>query len=136
MQVALALAVAEDSYHFEHRDLHNSNVLIAASSSKCAHFRLKGQCIQVATHGVQPTIIDFTLSRLVALDGSVAYFDLEADPEVFQGAKGNVQVGCRASTRNGRRNCSNACVNQAFCNCLLSQRATFEACKLACRGSW
>lgn len=95
LQVALALAVAEDAYQFEHRDLHSSNVLVAPAPAAHAEFRLKGRHIRVATHGVQPTIIDFTLSRLVAMDGSVAFFDLEADPEVFQGTKGHPQVGTR-----------------------------------------
>jgi serine/threonine-protein kinase haspin len=41
---------------------------------------------------VQITLIDFTLSRLRTIDGAGAYCDLEADPELFQGPKGDCQV--------------------------------------------
>ncbi len=44
------------------------------------------------SHGVQITLIDFTLSRLCTIDGSGAYCDLDADPELFQGPKGDCQV--------------------------------------------
>jgi len=39
------------------------------------------------------TLIDFTLSRLVTVTGEVAFCDLAADPELFKGPKGNIQVG-------------------------------------------
>lgn len=48
---------------------------------------------------MQVTLIDFTLSRLVTVTGEVAFCDLAADPELFRGPKGSVQVcvpGCRA----------------------------------------
>ena len=38
------------------------------------------------------TLIDFTLSRLTALTGDVAFCDFAADPELFTGPKGDVQV--------------------------------------------
>ena len=38
------------------------------------------------------TLIDFTLSRLVTLDGATAFCDLEADPELFNGPKGDCQA--------------------------------------------
>ena len=41
---------------------------------------------------MQVTLIDFTLSRLCTSDGAGAYCDLEADPELFQGPKGDCQV--------------------------------------------
>ena len=41
---------------------------------------------------MQVTLIDFTLSRLCTADGAGAYCDLEADPELFQGPKGDCQV--------------------------------------------
>ena len=41
---------------------------------------------------MQVTLIDFTLSRLCTFDGAGAYCDLEADPELFQGPKGDCQV--------------------------------------------
>ena len=41
---------------------------------------------------MQIALIDFTLSRLCTIDGAGAYCDLEADPELFQGPKGDCQV--------------------------------------------
>lgn len=41
---------------------------------------------------MQVTLIDFTLSRLVTVTGEVAFCDLAADPELFKGPKGSVQV--------------------------------------------
>ncbi len=38
------------------------------------------------------SVIDFTQSRLTAPDGSLAFTDLAADPAVFEGPEGNVQV--------------------------------------------
>ena len=52
----------------------------------------RGVDIAAESHGVQITLIDFTLSRLCTIDGSGAYCDLDADPELFQGPKGDCQV--------------------------------------------
>ena len=52
----------------------------------------RGVGIAAESHGVQITLIDFTLSRLCTIDGSGAYCDLNADPELFQGPKGDCQV--------------------------------------------
>jgi hypothetical protein len=41
---------------------------------------------------VLATLIDFTASRLQTPGGDVAFCDLSADPELFQGPKGNCQV--------------------------------------------
>jgi hypothetical protein len=41
---------------------------------------------------VLATLIDFTASRLQTPGGDVAFCDLSADPELFQGPKGNTQV--------------------------------------------
>ena len=43
--------------------------------------------------GVHATLIDFSLSRIRTDAGHVAFFDLASDPELFQGPKGDVQVG-------------------------------------------
>lgn len=50
------------------------------------------------------SVIDFTQSRLTAPDGSLAFTDLAADPAVFEGPEGNVQV--RAAVRGYMRPCS------------------------------
>ena len=63
-QITLSLAVAESSLEFEHRDLHWGNVLIICSDQQEINYCLNGQEIQIASHGVHVSIIDFTLSRL------------------------------------------------------------------------
>lgn len=52
----------------------------------------RGHAIEASTSGVTVTLIDFTLSRLTAITGDVAFCDLAADPELFTGPKGDVQV--------------------------------------------
>lgn len=52
---------------------------------------------------LQVTLIDFTLSRLVTVTGEVAFCDLAADPELFKGPKGSVQVGRAAVGWAGQR---------------------------------
>ena len=68
LQVALALAVAENACQFEHRDLHWGNVLVRRSDSSDRGGRLECTMndvdISVETSGVNVTLIDFTLSRL------------------------------------------------------------------------
>ena len=48
--------------------------------------------MEVATEGVEATLIDFTLSRLSTPSGDVRYCDLAADPALFQQPKGDCQV--------------------------------------------
>lgn len=83
LQVALTLAVAETKLQFEHRDLHWGNVLISKTTKKFAEYRIDGKVIQVPTHGVKATIIDYTLSRMV-YDGAVFYDNLAKDEELFE----------------------------------------------------
>lgn len=52
----------------------------------------RGVDVEVAAEGVAVTLIDFTLSRLVTADGATAFCDLEADPELFHGPKGDCQA--------------------------------------------
>ena len=52
----------------------------------------RGVDVEVAAEGVAVTLIDFTLSRLVTPDGTTAFCDLEADPELFNGPKGDCQA--------------------------------------------
>ena len=52
--------------------------------------------VDISVHtagGLRCTLIDFTLSRLRTMDGSLAFCDLAIDPELFQGPKANIQVG-------------------------------------------
>ncbi|GIM02332.1 hypothetical protein Vretimale_7217 [Volvox reticuliferus] len=98
LQTAVSLAVAEAEVTFEHRDLHWGNVLVRRAEGRldCGPdgwlgARLRGRNLRVATCGVASTIIDFTNSRLVTQDGLLLFFDLNQDPEVFEGPKGEVQ---------------------------------------------
>lgn len=83
LQIAISLAVAENKLQFEHRDLHWGNVLIVPTNEKTLTFYLNGNPIEIQTHGVKTTIIDYTLSRIVYRDCCL-YQDLAADPELFQ----------------------------------------------------
>lgn len=105
-QVALALAVAEESLQFEHRDLHWGNVLVRPTSQEYMIYRMNNQEIKVKSCGIKVSIIDFTLSRLsqgmsspcsflfdcrywnniYLADGCSVYTDLSADPTLFQGS--------------------------------------------------
>lgn len=52
----------------------------------------RGVKLEAKTDGVLVTLIDFTLSRLQTGAGLVAFCDLEADPALFTGPKGDCQV--------------------------------------------
>lgn len=67
-------------------------VLYLTSLSDCTCYLCRGHTIEAATAGVTVTLIDFTLSRLTAVTGDVAFCNLAADPELFQGPKGDAQV--------------------------------------------
>uniref|UniRef100_A0A915P504 non-specific serine/threonine protein kinase n=1 Tax=Meloidogyne floridensis TaxID=298350 RepID=A0A915P504_9BILA len=69
-QVALSLAIAEERYSFEHRDLHYSNILISEVTCRERErqdkisFYYNGQKIEVRSHGVHASLIDYTYSRM------------------------------------------------------------------------
>lgn len=77
------MAVAESKYQFEHRDLHWGNILVLPTVEKTLTYYLDGKQIDVPTHGVKATIIDYTLSRIV-YKKCCLYQDLSADPELFE----------------------------------------------------
>ncbi|XP_055384713.1 serine/threonine-protein kinase haspin homolog [Condylostylus longicornis] len=77
LQVALSLAVAEEKFKFEHRDLHWGNILLQSTDQKEIHFKLDGKDYKIPTHGVKATIIDYTLSRMI-FEGCCLYNDLTA----------------------------------------------------------
>ena len=63
-QVAHAIAIAEQTFMFEHRDLHWGNILVRECQEKVLVFLNGSQRFEVETMAVRATIIDFSL-RLV-----------------------------------------------------------------------
>jgi len=88
-QVTLSLAVAEEKFQFEHRDLHWVNLLISPTTEKFTTFVVNGKSVDIPTFGVRATIIDYTLSRIVYRNVCL-YQDLAADPLLFE-ADGDYQ---------------------------------------------
>ena len=64
-QTIAGLAVAEEVYQFEHRDLHWGNILVEPSKGKkFVEFTLAGVTKQIKCVDVTSRIIDFTFSRM------------------------------------------------------------------------
>ncbi|CAG4974784.1 unnamed protein product [Parnassius apollo] len=82
LQIAFGLAVAEEAFQFEHRDLHWGNVLILPTDQKFATFVLRGRTHRIGCCGVRATIIDYSLSRL-SLRGGALFCDLSTDEALF-----------------------------------------------------
>lgn len=83
--MALALAVAENEYGFEHRDLHWGNILLSSvDKKKSITYTLDELTYEIPTKGIEVAIIDFTLSR-IEYDGVVMFNDLAIDEELFTG---------------------------------------------------
>lgn len=72
-QVAFALAAAEESLQFEHRDLHWGNVLVRPTDKADIKYRVLGKTMNVPSLGVEASVIDFTLSRLTKGKGLYCY---------------------------------------------------------------
>lgn len=90
LQTACALAIAEASLQFEHRDLHWGNLLITQTEKdKMLSYRLNGTDFVMPACGIQVSIIDFTLSR-ITFDGVCIFNDLSLDPDLFT-ASGDYQ---------------------------------------------
>ncbi|KAL4575079.1 hypothetical protein LXL04_021920 [Taraxacum kok-saghyz] len=89
-QVCVALAVAEAAFEFEHRDLHWGNILLNRNGCKKLEFVIDGKKMQVSTHGLVASIIDFTLSRINTGE-DILFLDLSLDPGLFEGPKGDEQ---------------------------------------------
>ncbi|XP_032689218.1 uncharacterized protein LOC116852706 [Odontomachus brunneus] len=89
LQTALALAVAEKAFEFEHRDLHWGNVLISRTKESYVYYNLNGKEIKFPSNNVKVSIIDYTLSR-IAYQGCCIYNDLALDPALFT-ARGEYQ---------------------------------------------
>lgn len=92
LQVTLGLAVAEEACKFEHRDLHWGNLLLKRSCESRVNYTLRDVEMAVDTCGLGIQIIDFTLSRLETDQGYIAFCDLSAEPELFNGPKYDIQA--------------------------------------------
>ncbi|KAL5276373.1 GSG2 family protein [Megaselia abdita] len=89
LQVTLSLAIAEKAFQFEHRDLHWGNILVKETEYTEIEFKLEGKIFKIPTHGVQATIIDYTLSRGIC--NEIQFFnDLSKDDDLFS-ASGDYQ---------------------------------------------
>lgn len=75
IQVIVGLAIAENVYLYEHRDLHVSNILIKKTSNESIPFILDGRRYTILSQGIKATIIDATFSRMTH-NGKVYYRDL------------------------------------------------------------
>lgn len=76
------MAVGENAFQFEHRDLHWGNVLLQTTKELQVFYRLNGEEFSVSSDGVQVTIIDYTLSRMM-FQNNCYYNDLANDEELF-----------------------------------------------------
>lgn len=68
------------------------NILLARRGQDEVSYRLDGQTLRARSSNISVALIDFTLSRLDA-EGRVLFCDLTADTWLFEGPKGDVQVG-------------------------------------------
>ncbi|XP_018784167.1 PREDICTED: putative serine/threonine-protein kinase haspin homolog [Bactrocera latifrons] len=89
LQIVLTLAVAEQAFQFEHRDLHWGNILLLSTNVKELKFTLDNHTYSVPTKGVKATIIDYTLSRMT-FNNCCHYNDISSDEDLFT-ASGDYQ---------------------------------------------
>ncbi|KAI4089588.1 MAG: hypothetical protein LQ344_005303 [Seirophora lacunosa] len=84
-QVASALALAEQRFEFEHRDLHLGNICLTFPKEIVSD---SGYALWTNKASILVTIIDYTLSRACVSSSVLAptYNDLEKDPALFQGS--------------------------------------------------
>ncbi|KAL8696471.1 MAG: hypothetical protein Q9201_007641 [Fulgogasparrea decipioides] len=81
-QVASALAVAEKTLEFEHRDLHLGNICLSPTEGA----RIDGGSELWTEHpSVLVTIIDYTISRAKITESKLLFNDLSTDPRLFEG---------------------------------------------------
>lgn len=75
--------MGENAFEFEHRDLHWGNILLQSTRESQICYKLDGEDFCVSSDGVQVTIIDYTLSRMM-FQKNVHYNDLANDEELFK----------------------------------------------------
>ncbi len=83
-QVASALALAEQEFEFEHRDLHFGNICLSVPN---VGVQEHSSGLYTDKPSVLVTIIDYTLSRAsIPSAEHPTYYDLAKDDTIFQGA--------------------------------------------------
>ncbi|XP_050745546.1 serine/threonine-protein kinase haspin homolog isoform X2 [Drosophila biarmipes] len=102
-QIIISLAVGEEDYQFEHRDLHLGNLLIKTTTKKHVSFKFNNMDLMVLSKGVNTTIIDYTLSR-ITIDDCCYFNDLSNDDELFL-ASGDYQYDIYRMMRNELKRC-------------------------------
>lgn len=81
-QVVLSLAKGEEGAEFEHRDLHLGNICVRQPPDPASILDTKRK---LNFTNLETTIIDYTISRAMMPDGTIAYRDLAKDTGLFEG---------------------------------------------------
>jgi serine/threonine-protein kinase haspin len=82
-QVVLSLAKGEEGAEFEHRDLHLGNICVRQPPESVVKNVDTKRKLNFT--GLETTIIDYTISRAVMSNSSIAYQDLARDNGLFEG---------------------------------------------------
>jgi len=64
MCACVQLSLDFQTFSFEHRDLHWGNILVKVTANDRQQYLLEDRFFSIDTHGVNATIIDYTISRL------------------------------------------------------------------------
>lgn len=82
LQVTYALAAAELSFEFEHRDLHLSNIVVKDCDERELEFRINAKPFAVRSFGKRAALIDYGMCRLVVDETLHSPFE----PEILVGS--------------------------------------------------
>uniref|UniRef100_A0A0K0DZ99 Protein kinase domain-containing protein n=2 Tax=Strongyloides stercoralis TaxID=6248 RepID=A0A0K0DZ99_STRER len=84
-QLIHCLRIAEEVFQFEHRDLHESNILIQeVEKTVDIDYTYSMKKYKIKSYGIKIKIIDYSLSRLT-LNNEKYYLDLEKVSAIFRG---------------------------------------------------
>ena len=81
-QVVLSLAKGEEGAEFEHRDLHLGNICVRQASEQKQELNVKRK---LNFTNLETTVIDYTISRALMPDDTIAFQDLATDTHLFEG---------------------------------------------------
>ncbi|KAI3378631.1 hypothetical protein SNEBB_006079 [Seison nebaliae] len=101
-QTALSLAAAEQFCQFEHRDLHQSNILIQKSSTSGNEkkFKINNETYMLeCCAGIKVNIIDYTLSRITLENHQKIFHDLADETGMFEESPCSAQLEAYQQTR-------------------------------------